>query len=62
MKDRGKEDRRGRTFPYNDVPGVTTHKKDLHLGSDLPEFGKQVGGSIEGPSIDVNYMGYAIKP
>ncbi|HET6420981.1 MAG TPA: bifunctional 2-polyprenyl-6-hydroxyphenol methylase/3-demethylubiquinol 3-O-methyltransferase UbiG [Geobacteraceae bacterium] len=25
------------------------------------EFGKRVGGSIEGPSIDVNYMGYAIK-
>ncbi len=25
------------------------------------EFGKRVGGSIEGPNIDVNYMGYAIK-
>lgn len=26
------------------------------------EFGRRVGGSIEGPNIDANYMGYAIKP
>jgi 2-polyprenyl-6-hydroxyphenyl methylase/3-demethylubiquinone-9 3-methyltransferase len=26
------------------------------------EFGKQVGGSAEGPNIDINYMGHAIKP
>jgi 2-polyprenyl-6-hydroxyphenyl methylase/3-demethylubiquinone-9 3-methyltransferase len=26
------------------------------------EFGKRIGGSVEGPNIDVNYMGYAIKP
>jgi hypothetical protein len=26
------------------------------------EFGKRVGWSTEGPSIDVYYMGYAIKP
>lgn len=26
------------------------------------EFGKRIGGAVEGPNIDVNYMGYAIKP
>jgi 2-polyprenyl-6-hydroxyphenyl methylase/3-demethylubiquinone-9 3-methyltransferase len=55
-------DIRGTNPPKNPLKMLTAMRKLNRNRITAAEFGIRVGGSIEGPSIDVNYMGYAIMP
>lgn len=54
-------DIQGTKPPGNPLKMVMAMRKYNRGRITAAEFGKLVGGSIAGPNIDVNYMGYAIQ-